>query len=128
MTYKIDGFLKHTEQDDYVEGCDPATSQMSEIALSFEGSTKKEILDKIVEFFGVDRKIIELDACEEAGRIDISFMEDNNSFRADEAALNIWRAGKLDLWLVTYTGHLERTDTVAWINGAGVLARPKAAP
>ena len=117
MPYRIARFLKHSEQDDYVEGCDPATSQTTPYDFSITGDTKQDILDKIIEYFGVDHKAITMDACEEVGRVDISLMQDRNCFRADEAALNIWRSGKLDLWQVTYSGYLERTEPESWVNG-----------
>lgn len=121
MTYKITNFLKHAEKDDYIEGCDPATSRVDTLFYKFEAENKLELINKLMEYFGVDRKAIKLDACEEAGRIDIQLMEDRNCFRADEAALNIWRRGKLELWLVTYSGYLERVHPEAWINGQELI-------
>ena len=117
MPYRITSFLKHSEQSDYVDGCDHATSQTTVHDSSITGDTKQDVLDQIIKYFGVDHKDIKLDACEQVGRVDISLMQDRNCFRADEAALNIWRSGKLDLWQVTYSGYLERTEPESWVNG-----------
>jgi hypothetical protein len=59
-------------------------------------------------FVGVDDDYeIELDACDDDGRVDISVMETNDSYTATERQIEEWKKGELTLWYSTYTFHVE---------------------
>lgn len=107
--YEVNGWCKYGEQDHYETGCDP------DKYVSFSGNerwsaeTIPELLKKLRDFVGVDDDYeIELDACDEDGRVDICVMETNDSYTADEWQIEEWKKGELALWYSTYTFMVER--------------------
>lgn len=115
MTYSIDGFLKYCEEDDYEEGCLPNTLQTDFITgVSFTAETIEEMLEKVRIFFNVKEDAVELDACEEVGRIDVSKMEDARGDSPTIDQLAMWKRGRLTLWYVTYSGMLVSQSPASW--------------
>ena len=106
--YEVNGWWKYGEQDFYETGCDP------DRYVSFSGNEQwsadnlPDLLIKLRSFVGVDDEYeIELDCCDEDGRVDISVMETNDSYTANEWDIEKWKKGELALWYSTYTFNVE---------------------
>lgn len=112
MKYQINGLLKLAEVDNYEEGCDPKSTQMIEVDLTFTDSTVEGVIRKCAEFLGVDNDGIEKNACDEDGRVDFQLMETEESYQPSKSQIEQWKRGTLRLWAVTYTGMVERVETV----------------
>ena len=56
---------------------------------------------------------IELDACDDVGRIDIQRYEDVDGMYATEPDFALWKKGERRLWLATYTFRVSRCEPVA---------------
>lgn len=112
MKYQIDGFLKIAQHDDYENGCNPDSAQLSHVDVSFTAETIPALMLKVCEFFGVGADDMEKNACDEPGRLDIQTMETADGSSATPADIERWKRGRLELWAVTYTGTLERVETV----------------
>lgn len=107
--YEVNGWHKYGERDYYESGCDP------DKYVSFGGEDRlsatnvEDLLIKLRGFVGVpDDYEIELNSCEETGRVDISVLETNDSYPADEWQIERWKKGEFDLWYSTYTFYVER--------------------
>lgn len=112
-TYETSTGLKYAEEDNYEQGClsDGAFSSICDV--TFEAGSKVKLIEKIKEFFDVSDDSIELDACGEQGRIDISVMEMADGTQAGEIQIELWKTGSLRLWACTYTYQVcevERTS------------------
>lgn len=106
--FEISGCLKHAEEDVFADGCIPPGS-VTAIDVTFQGSTAEECVKAFRDFVGpVDDGDVELDACEEDGRVDVQIMETDDGIAADDDDVEEWKAGRLRLWLCTYTAIVER--------------------
>jgi hypothetical protein len=109
--YEVNGWYKYAEQDDHEEGCLPGTG------FSFGGNERwsadniPDLLIKLRNFVGVDDEYeIELDCCDEDGRVDISVLETADSYTAMPYQIEEWREGKLKLWASCYTFMVEEVE------------------
>ncbi len=109
--YMINGFLKFVEQDEYKNGCLPDTGHTASADILIKAETKEQIIEKVKEFFDVKNDCIELNACEESGRIDIQIMENDLAEQPSPAAIEAWKKGKFNLWLANYSGQLEKVES-----------------
>lgn len=115
----IPKFIGFKEEDNYKEGCLPNTSFIIDFDISFSGNTQEEIINKIINYFGIDKESIILNSCDEKGRIDINVLEDENSniiTDRDKTILKEWKKEKVKLWNVIYTGYLEERKIKTWEN------------
>ena len=109
--YEVIGWHKFGERDYYETGCDPDEH------IHFSGSDRwsaddlGNLLSKLRSFVGVnDDYEIELDACDEDGRVDISVMETGDSYSANERQIEAWKKGELALWYSTYTFYVHKVE------------------
>ena len=110
--YEVNGWFKYAEQDDYQEGCLPETGFTFSGDERWSAETVPELLNKLRSFVGVDDDYeIELDACDEDGRVDISVMENESGYTVmSERGLDKWKRGELALWYATYTFMVEQVE------------------
>ena len=102
--YEVNGWWKYGEQDHYETGCDPDRYVSFNGPEQFSALTIPDLLIKLRNFVGVhDDYDIELDACDEDGRVDISVLETADSYIANEWQVEEWRRGEIPLWYSTYT-------------------------
>lgn len=102
--FEVDGWHKHGEKDHYQHGCDPDDYVSFGGNDRFSAPTIPDLLVKLRAFVGVDDDYeIELDACDDEGRVDIQVLETNDSYVATERQIEEWKRGELDLWCSTYT-------------------------
>ena len=109
ILYETGKGLKFAEEDVFNEGCLPETASSHMIDVSFKAETKKEVIEKIKEFFDVDADAIESNSCEEAGRIDIMLLENTEGIKANESEIKDWKnAGCTKLYNCIYSFQLEK--------------------
>lgn len=105
--YEVNGWYKYGEQDHLETGCDPDKYVSFSGPEQFSALTIPDLLIKLRNFVGVhDDYEIELDACDEDGRVDISVLETADSYIANEWQVEEWRRGEIPLWYSTYTFHV----------------------
>ncbi len=104
--YMIKGFFKHAEQDDFKNGCLPNTGHSSSLDIDIIADTKSELIEKVKSWFDVTSDNIELNACDELGRIDIQVMENGIGDKATDTEISMWKEGCFNLWLANYSGQL----------------------
>lgn len=109
---EVNGCLKMSEQDDYNEGCLMETSQNSFIDYQWKARTKEEMIQQLMDFVGVTKEddAVELDACGQQGRIDISRTENAEGFEPSKSQQDAWKRGNEKLWYVTYSFQVEEVE------------------
>lgn len=96
-------FHKFAEEDDFEGGCLPNTGRDCTVDISLKAESVEQLLEQIERNFGVQRQHIEIDACEEPGRIDFSLTENGDGMEASASELERWKQGKQKLWYANYT-------------------------
>lgn len=104
--------MKLVEVDDYKKGCLPDTAFHMDMDVTFKGETSKELIENIKNFFGVDNEAIELNACDEKGRIDISTLENRDADLASDYEIELWKEGKCTLYACIYTFYAYKCEQV----------------
>ena len=109
--YEVNGWHKYGERNTFEEGGDPDN------CVSFSGNerwsavTVPGLLYQLRDFVGVpDDYEIELDACDEDGRVDISVMETGESYPANDHDIALWKKGERALWCSTYTFYVQKVE------------------
>lgn len=111
--YIIDSFLKHAEQDDWEQGCLPETAQVSDCDIVLKADTIEALVTRCMCFVGCNNPSqVILNACGEAGRIDIQVYESSEGLPCTPHHLDLWRDGEATVWLVTYTGYLQEVRDI----------------
>lgn len=113
---EVNGCLKMTEQDDYQEGCLPETGNSVWIDYHWKADTKDDIIRQLMEFVGVNEgdDAVELDACGEQGRIDISQTENADGNDPSPTQYDLWKKGQEKLWYCTYSFKVEKVQRTAF--------------
>lgn len=106
--YKIDGLLKFSEEDSFEEGCLPDTAQMSEVDILWTGPTPENVINQVMEFLGVGKDSVDLNACEDIGRVDFALNEGGDGYKLYDYPERVekWKAGKIKAWYCVYTGYV----------------------
>lgn len=109
--FEVEGWHKYGEVDSYEDGCNP------DKYISYGGDERWSVPDlhnllaQLRSFVCVDDDYeIELDACGEDGRVDISVMETGDSYPASEWDIEKWKKGELVLWYSTYTFYVQHVE------------------
>ena len=109
--YEVDGWHKFGERDYYETGCDPDEHIHFSGSDRWSAETVPDLLNKLRSFVGVNGDYeIELDACDEDGRVDISVMETGDSYPASGWDIDKWKKGELALWYSTYTFIVQKVE------------------
>jgi len=115
--YQIRGLHKIAEVDKFNEGCIAEGLQDCYIDITFTAETRAGCIEKCAEFVGVAMDGpdcgVELDACEEMGRIDLCKMENGDSGEPSPRELERWKRDEETLYYVVYTGQLEQVQLVS---------------
>lgn len=111
-TYTAELEIKLIEQDDFDRGCLPDTAQERYYTQQFSGESLDELLHQISEHHGVAVENMDLNACDELGRLDIQCMEDDKGLLMFESEIEQWKQGKKRAWLATYTYQVCRCEPV----------------
>lgn len=96
-TYEVDGYLKFVEVDSFEDGCEPGTGREWTEDTRFSAPTLYGLVKKLREHVGIeDTDDIELDACDEFGRIDIQSLENSDGFLAYPSQIEAWKRGMVE--------------------------------
>ena len=119
MAYEINGFHKMAELDNWEEGVQFEYGYSTWIDCHISADTVSELQSKIIVFLDVDAGAITLDACEEAGRIDVQKTENADGYSPTASETEYWKAGIIGLYCVTYSCYVEKVtrETVALTGG-----------
>lgn len=111
MQYEINGCIKSVEEDVFAHGCKPRTERDFLVEVRLRADSVEELIKKLNDFLGNDDpSAVELDACEEPGRIDVQMLENDNEYAATGRQIAAWKEGKERLWLATYSMKVEAVD------------------
>lgn len=109
--YEVNGWCKFADQDHWETGCDPDSTYSFSGSERWSAETIPALLKQLRAFVGVDDIYeIELDACDEDGRVDISVQETADGYTAYEWDIEKWKKGELALWYATYTFMVEEVE------------------
>lgn len=111
--YRISGWYGLAELDVFADGCQGGAF-IKEVKAPLEARTQAEMVTLICDFFGCTADALNLEDTEEPGRVDVQVYENADGYTATAAEVEAWKAGKLQLWLVTYSGHLEKVTPAKW--------------
>jgi hypothetical protein len=110
--YKTSRGIKFCEEDSYSEGCLPESGFVMDIDVYFEGKTTKEILEKMSDFHDAEINDLELNACDENGRVDIHVMENRDSYKPSNYEIEQWKNGRIKLYSSIYTYRIFKCSDV----------------
>jgi hypothetical protein len=110
-TYEVDGWYKFAEQDNYEHGCDPDTAFSYSGDEVFKGESIEALLKQVRDFVGVPHDYeVDLDACEEPGRVDIQILENKDAYVATSSEVGAWKRGQIKLWSATYSFEIQEVE------------------
>lgn len=107
MTYESKGCLKIAELDHFENGC-TGQAQTTWIDVRASGETLDEVKTAVRDFCMCDEDALEINACDEAGRIDAQVTENAEGYPPSDFELAQWREGELELYAVTYSFQFEQ--------------------
>lgn len=114
MKYEVNGWFKHSEEDSFEHGCLSNTAYAVSGKERFIGASIEALLQSLNEFTGNnDKDAVELDACDETGRVDIQVTETEQGHVASPNEIAAWYRGEKRLWSAYYTFHVERVERVS---------------
>ena len=109
--YEVNGWHKFGGRAYYETGYDTDERICFGGKERWSAETVPELLNKLRGFVCVDDDYeIELDACDEDGRVDIQVMEISEGYIASERDIELWKRGQLALWACTYTFMVEQVE------------------
>lgn len=100
--FTITGFHYSTEIDSFEEGCIGVGSD-SFFDYAMKDATIDGLKAKIADFVGCTVGDLELDACEDIGRIEGGRTENVDGDIASDSELAAWRKGEVTLYYAVYT-------------------------
>ena len=111
--YQANGWAKFYEEDIYAEGCLPHTGGMITGNDLFKSETLDGLLNELLAFTGANYEDIQLNSCDEVGRVDISVMEDDRGSMATRKQIEAWKEGEVRFWDCIYTFQVEKIQSEA---------------
>jgi len=108
--YQANGWVKFYGEDVYEEGCLPHTGGIIDGREQFKADTLDGLLNELIAFTGANYEDIQLDSCDEIGRVDISIMENADGARAMKWEIDSWKEADIQLWDCIYTFHIEQIN------------------
>ena len=104
--FEISGFHKIAELDNFEEGCIEGIND-SYFDMHISAQDVPALVKQIISFIGAEDDSVSLDSCEEVGRIDIQKTENAEGNDPTARELSDWKAGRINLYAVTYTCYVE---------------------
>ena len=101
--------IKFACEDNFENG-EIGKSQMSEFEEEFIGDTAEEVVQKLIDYFDTKRKYVDLNSCDENGRIDISILENADGYKSSLREEELWKKDRLKLWSVTYSFIIRKVE------------------
>lgn len=107
---EVNGFIKHSEEDNYENGCELRGASFFGDD-RFTAETEAELLKQLMDFVGVtDKSCVTVNACGEAGRIDIQRMENADGLEPSDREFEAFKTGDCRLWLCDYSFYAEKVN------------------
>ena len=101
--------IKHIERDNFENGCLFNTARSWAIDVEIKGKDKAAVVANLLEFCNCDESALTIDPCDDdPSRIDVQTTENDDGRPPTESQLAAWKAGRIDLWAVTYTAYVEK--------------------
>lgn len=107
--FQANGLLKFSEQDLWNDGCQPDTAQSYEVSVNFTGKTAQEVIDQITDFTGCGKDGVEINACDEPGRVDFAVTEDADGSPLSKSQWAQFKKGQIKAWYTVYSAYIEQT-------------------
>lgn len=108
------GYFKHTDRDNWENGCIDTVSSYF-VPNYFECRTKEEAIRHCKDVTGeTDEGALELNFCDDPGRIDIQVQEDENGNRLTPSQWEQFKAGEIDTYLATYSFYFQRSCEIVF--------------
>jgi hypothetical protein len=107
---EVKGWVKYAEEDIFSDGCIIGTGYSTSGDLSFSAETEETLIDSLVSFVGADKSSVELNACDEPGRVDICLLENADGFAASKRQIEAWKLGHERLWYCTYIFQAHKVE------------------
>lgn len=110
--YKIAGYLAHSEQDNYKDGCHGKclTKFTPNNSFIITADSMKSLINKLqIEFSSKDINDFLFNSCDEMGRLDLQVIQrvPFECAKPSSKTIEEWKAGEIDLWLTCYTFNVE---------------------
>lgn len=96
-------------QDDFENG-EIGKYQDSYVDHNLTATDSNEMIGKIKSVIGCNYGEMDINACEEIGRVDCSIMETSEGYRPTSKQMDSWRNGDMILYSCTYTFHVEEVS------------------
>lgn len=106
MKYTINGFLKHSEIDNFENGCTGENAQTTWIETRLSADNLPDLVALAENFTGHEWTKDDI----EPGRMDFSGMENANGMPPSDREYDEWKAGKIDLYLCDYSAFVESCE------------------
>ena len=106
--YQAAGWMKMSEEDLYEDGCQPNTGGLTDGGEIFKSDTLDGLLQELLSFTSADAEAMQLNACDDLGRVDICTMENDYGYPATQQQINEWKEGKMRLWNCIYSFQVEK--------------------
>jgi len=106
--YESNGCIKFAEVDQWGDGCiDSPLNYSIFVNYQVKGETLKDIKQAIADFTSCGIEGMDINSCDEIGRIDAQVMENTEGYPASEHELALWKEGNCTLFAVTYSFQFE---------------------
>lgn len=109
--YETNGALKLATLDSFNSG-EYGKTQHSWFDYPMVASSLTQIKGSICDLLGCEENAILVNSCDEPGRIDVQVMENGNGDAPSENEFSEWKAGRIDLYSVTYSFQFESVTRV----------------
>lgn len=107
--YKIKNFLKISDEDIFSSGCTLDNSSTTCIEYETRAEELDTLIKEVIDFLSMnDTADVLINSCGENGRIDFQVYETIRGKSATRRDMNLWKEGKLRLWLCTYSCNVTR--------------------
>ena len=100
------GFFKMSVEDNFETG-EVGKCQDSYVDHNLTAIDSNEMIGKIKNVIGCTYGEMDINACEEMGRVDCSIMETVEGYQPTTKQLSQWRNGEMVLYYCTYTFQIE---------------------
>ena len=111
--YEITGFHKLAEIDVYNSGCQLEGGYSTFINYPLSSDTIEGLKAKILSFVDAESDSMEINSCDEIGRIDIGKTENADYYAPSKHELEQWKNGEIILYYAVYTCYVERVTREA---------------
>jgi len=115
MTNYIAKTTFSTANEDNWEDGEIGNNIWKDYQMEFESDNKNDILEKISNYHDVKIENLELNSCEENGRVDVCFYENADGCSPTNRELELFKENKLNLFSVRVSYQLYKIDTVSAI-------------